>query len=145
MAEEIEEHTDDEEKGTSLNNLQQFNLSIKKNKRKTVIAMQLFFKNVEIEAIETITASKIVVKYVRHGKISKDEEKELRTQIYDIFKAVGIGVPFMLIPGSIILIPFLLKIAKKRGIDLLPSAFTKEIENRVNTENPDSKETPPSP
>jgi len=38
----------------------------------------------------------------------------------------GIGIPFMLIPGSTLLMPFLIKLANKRGIDLLPSAFKTE-------------------
>ena len=38
----------------------------------------------------------------------------------------GIGIPFMLIPGSTLLMPFLIKLANKRGIDLLASAFKTE-------------------
>jgi hypothetical protein len=35
----------------------------------------------------------------------------------------------MLIPGSTLLMPFLIKLANKKGINLLPSAFKKEEEN----------------
>lgn len=38
----------------------------------------------------------------------------------------GIGISFMLIPGSTLLMLFLMKLANKRGIDLLPSAFKTE-------------------
>ena len=56
-------------------------------------------------------ASKIVVKFLKEGKVSKEEEHELKTQIYDLFKIAGIGIPFMLIPGSALLMPFLIKLA----------------------------------
>jgi hypothetical protein len=55
--------------------------------------------------------------------VSKEEEKELRTQVYDLFKVLSIGVPFAIIPGASLLLPFLLKIAQKKCINLLPTAF----------------------
>ncbi len=115
-----------EEKGNN-----EFVAKLKSNKDKSVRAIQLFFENLGQEARETHTASKIMVKYVREGKITKKEEKELKSQIADIFKAVGLGVPFVLIPGSSLLLPFLVKIAEKRGIHLLPTAFT---ENKLKKE-----------
>ena len=108
-----------EKKGES-----EFVKKLKSNKDKSIMAIQLFFENLGKEAKETHVASKIMVKYVRDGKISKGEEKELKSQVADIFKAVGLGVPFVLIPGSSLLLPFLVKIAEKKGIHLLPSAFT---------------------
>ena len=88
--------------------------------------IRLFFINLHSEAKETRDASKIIVKYVRNGKLSKQEEKELKLQVYDLLKIMGIGVPFVMIPGSTILIPFLMKIAEKRGINILPSSFSKD-------------------
>lgn len=101
---------------------------VKRNKDKSVKAFKVFFENLGTEVDETKEASKIFLKFARDGKISKEEEKELRTQVYDIFKAVGIGIPFALIPGSTLLMPFLVRLAKKRGIDLLPTAFNQEEE-----------------
>ena len=91
--------------------------------------MKSFVSKMGAEAKETHEASKIVVKFLKEGKVSKEEEHELKTQIYDLFKIAGIGIPFMLIPGSTLLMPFLIKLANKKGIDLLPSAFKKEEEN----------------
>ena len=96
---------------------------LRSNKTKSVDAIHLFFENLGHEARATHVASKIMVNYVREGKISKEEEKELRTQVFDILKAVGIGVPFVFIPGSTLLMPFLIKLAKQKGIPLLPTAF----------------------
>ena len=56
--------------------------------------------------------------------MSKEDEKELKLQVYDLLKIMGIGVPFVMIPGSSLLIPFLMKIAEKKGIDILPSSFS---------------------
>ena len=41
----------------------------------------------------------------------------------------GTVVPFVLISGSTLLMPFLIKLANKRGFDLLPSAFKTEEED----------------
>jgi hypothetical protein len=48
--------------------------------------------------------------------------------VYDILKTLGVGIPFALIPGASILIPILIKVAQKKGINLLPSAFTEQDE-----------------
>lgn len=94
-----------------------------KNKSKISKALNIFFKGVKNEASDTKETSRIIVKFVANQKIGKEEEKHLKKQVYDMFKILGIGIPFMLIPGAAILIPLLLKAAEKRGIDLLPSNF----------------------
>lgn len=101
----------------------EFSEKIKIHKEKTSKAFQDLLINIKIEATETRQASKVFVKYVKEGKVSKEEEDELRAQVYDILKVLGIGIPFALVPGASLLIPFLIKIAKKKGIDLLPTAF----------------------
>lgn len=120
----------------------EFSLKLKENKDKATVAMKDFVTKLGTEAKETHNASKILAKYIKAGKLSEEEEKELKEQVYDLFKMMGIGIPFMLIPGSTLLIPFLAKVAEKRGINLLPSAFSsnKEIldeleENKKDEEN----------
>lgn len=49
-----------------------------------------------------------------NNQFQKEEEKHLKTQVADVFKILGIGVPFMIIPGATLLIPFILKAAKKK-------------------------------
>ena len=99
---------------------------LKSNRKKASQAMKLFVKNLGSEAKETKEASKIIVKFLKEGKVSSEEEKELKLQVYDLFKMVGIGIPFFMIPGSSLLLPFLLKISAKYGVNLLPSSFTKD-------------------
>lgn len=103
----------------------EFARKLSDNSKKASKAMRMFLHNMGTEAKETHEASKIVVKFLREGKVEKEEEDELKQQVYDLLKMVGIGVPFFLIPGSSLLIPFLMKIAEKRGVNLFPSAFSK--------------------
>lgn len=118
--------TDEELALLKNNGANEFARKLSENKTKASKAMRLFLSNMGTEAKETHQASKILIKFIREGKVEKAEEVELKQQVYDLLKLVGIGVPFFLIPGSSLLIPFLLKIADKRGVKLLPSAFNKE-------------------
>ncbi|MGE0560950.1 MAG: hypothetical protein AB7O47_03970 [Flavobacteriales bacterium] len=96
----------------------------------------LIYKNIleglKTETIETKQASKIALKYISKGSITKEEEVELRQQVYDILKTLGVGIPFALIPGASILIPILVKVAQKKGINLLPSAFSETDDSLSN-------------
>lgn len=107
-----------EEKGQS-----EFVQKIKDNRKKATKALKVFAKDLGNEAKETHQASKILVKFLKEGSVSPDEEKELKTQVYDLFKMVGIGIPFFMIPGSTLLLPFLIKIANRYGVNLLPTSF----------------------
>ena len=104
----------------------EFSEKLKTHGTKATEVLKNFVSKMGTEAKETHEASKIIVKFLKEGKVNKEEEHELKTQIYDLFKMAGIGIPFMLIPGSTLLMPFLIKLANKRGIDLLPSAFKTE-------------------
>ncbi len=101
---------------------------IRRNKFKATKALNGFLIGLKNEASGSKETSRIIVKFISNQKISKEEEKHLKTQVYDIFKILGIGVPFMLIPGSTLLIPFIIKVAEKKGIDLIPSNFKKNKE-----------------
>jgi hypothetical protein len=104
----------------------EFSEKISIHKEKANKAFQELIVNLKVEATETQVASKIFVKYIKEGNVSKKEEQELKTQVYDLLKVLGIGIPFALIPGASLLIPFLIKIANKKGIELLPTAFNEE-------------------
>ncbi|MDB4534109.1 LETM1 domain-containing protein [Vicingaceae bacterium] len=104
----------------------EFSEKITIHKEKASKAFQELIINIKVEATETQMASKILVKYIKEGGITKEEEKELRTQVYDLLKVLGIGVPFALVPGASLLLPFLIKLANKKGIKLLPSAFNED-------------------
>ncbi len=109
----------------------EFVLKIKSHKEKTKKAVRSFIYSMKVEATETHAASKILVKYIKEGEVSPEEEKELRTQVYDLLKMLGIGVPFALIPGATLLIPFLVKLAQKKGIEILPTAFNGKDDEEI--------------
>ena len=111
-----------------LNDKSEFALLINKHRYKTTKALNLFFLGIKNEASDTKEASRIIYKFILNQKITKNEEKLLKMQVFDIFKILGIGIPFMLIPGATLLIPFVIKVAEKKGIDLIPSNFKKDSE-----------------
>ena len=69
--------------------------------------------------------AKILKKYSKTGSITNDEAKIIKEQFYDTLKMVGLGGVFVL-PGGAVGIVILLKISKKLGINLLPSAWSNE-------------------
>lgn len=107
-----------------------FSLFIYKNKTKISLALDAFFKGVKGEAVETKEATLLIQKYVLEGKITKEEEALIKKQAADILKIVGIGIPFVLLPGASIIIPFLIKAAERRNINLLPSHFSSKKEEQ---------------
>ncbi len=112
---------------------------LKGHQTKVTIAFKGFVAKMGTEAKETKEASKVVVKFLREGKVTKEEEHELRTQVYDLLKMLGIGIPFFMIPGSTILLPFLIKVAEKKGVNLLPTAFTNIEEDQKEGEGDPEK------
>jgi hypothetical protein len=104
-------------------NKKEFSQLILKNRGKASKALNEFLNGLKNEATDSKETSRIIYKFVLEQKITKHEEKQLKTKMADMFKIIGVGVPFMIIPGASILIPFLLKIAEKNGIDLYPSNF----------------------
>ena len=96
------------------------------NSEKSAKAFNFFFNSLRKEAIETKQASYLVVKFLKEGKLSKKEEKELKLQFYDVLKIMGVGIPFFMIPGSTVLVPFLIKLSRKLGLDIIPTFFKKD-------------------
>lgn len=107
----------------------EFNNFIKRNRIKTTRAIVLFLVGVKNEAKDTKESSIIIGKYLVKQKITKEEERILKKQVADLFKIVGIGIPFILIPGATLLIPFIIRVADKKGIDLIPSNFKSDERN----------------
>lgn len=75
----------------------------------------------------------IIRQYIADGKINAQQDHVLKTQLADSLKILGVGIPFVLIPGASILMPILIKVAAKYNIELMPSAFTDQ-------DNPNGKQ-----
>ena len=95
-------------------------------KIETVIEEQAhhFLHGLKSESDGEKEAAKVIRKYLNGGQITPEEDHILRTQMMDTLKIVGIGVPFVLIPGASILMPILIKVAERHNIELMPSGFS---------------------
>jgi hypothetical protein len=107
------------------------------NKKKFKEKLHDFLASANHEIVKTKEAGLIIIKHQVSGeKLSKEEKRFIKEQTYDVLKSIGIIVPFALLPGASVLIPIIVSVAKKRGIDILPSSFngtvTKQDENRLN-------------
>ena len=66
----------------------------------------------------------IIRQYIGTGSISAEQDHILKMQLADTIKLVGIGIPFVMIPGASIIMPILIRVAAKHNIELMPAAFT---------------------
>lgn len=67
----------------------------------------------------------IFIKYAKRLPITLSEREFVRIQVIDILKLLGISALFV-IPASTIIIPLLIKMAKKFNYDILPSSMVIE-------------------
>jgi hypothetical protein len=84
-----------------------------------------FLKNLKKEGQETSDAAHILKRYALGEKVSKEEMETFRKQMISILKILGIGIPLVILPGSTLLLPLVLSVAKKYNIDILPNSFKK--------------------
>ena len=89
-----------------------------------------FLKSVKTEYKGSKSSAKVIEKYLKGEKITPEDDLLLHKQVFDYLKYIGIVVPFVVIPGSMILLPLLIREAKKRNIDLLPSSFSDKKEEK---------------
>lgn len=59
------------------------------------------------------------------GTATKEEIKKANEQFGDLLRIAGMGTFFTLIPGSTLLLPFAVIGARKVGVRLLPTSFSK--------------------
>lgn len=100
-----------------------FRAFIQKNGSKVSLALDIFFNGLKGGAQDTKKTTQIIQKFASKEGINKEEEQFLKTYVSDLLKIVGIGIPFVLLPGASIIIPFVIRAAEKRNIDLIPSNF----------------------
>lgn len=91
------------------------------------VELRIFLEKVSNEVGETKEAAAILRKEAAGLPITIEEKKKVREQVFDVLKTVGIGIPFVLVPGASIILPFLIKFAETHGIRILPSSFEKQI------------------
>ena len=60
--------------------------------------------------------------------LTPEQKDKIKNQGFDLFKLTVLGALFI-VPGSGILIVFLVKFGKRFGINILPSSFDKKKDN----------------
>ncbi|HPZ23893.1 MAG TPA: hypothetical protein PLC25_03535 [Bacilli bacterium] len=98
---------------------------MKKELTKLNLAIVDFLKRIKLQGYEKSEAAIILKRYAMGEKISKEDKEKFRYQMIDFIKILGIGIPFTVIPGSSLLLPLVITVAKKYNIDILPTVFKK--------------------
>lgn len=84
------------------------------------------------EKDETKQMLRIYHAYLR-GDASKAELKIANNQLVDVLRATGLGV-FAILPFAPITIPIIVKLGRKLGIEVMPSAFAPKDKNGLLSE-----------
>jgi len=82
---------------------------------------QLFFNILKKEYGDTKDLLPILQKFIKGETLTSQEKKAFQTQMKDTFKLMGLGtIAAIPIPGTMLLIPVIVQLAKKFNVDLLP-------------------------
>lgn len=76
------------------------------------------------EKEETKEMLSIYRKYTK-GQASKEELSIANEQFVDVLRGIGLGV-FAVLPFAPITIPIIVKLARRVGVEVIPSSFTKK-------------------
>jgi len=99
-------------------------------KRKALIPIKIGLLAVKRGLAQESRETKIMlVTYKRFtkGQASKLEMQEANRQFVDVIRSLGLGV-LAVLPFSPITLPFVVKLGEKIGINVLPSAFMKDLQ-----------------
>ena len=82
-------------------------------------------------ADETDQTKAMLATYQRYtqGLATEAELQEANEQFKDLMKSIGLGF-MVILPFSPITIPAIVKLGKKYGVDVLPSAIRNQMENQ---------------
>ena len=81
------------------------------------------FMAIKNEKEETKELAQLLKKYVeQQGSLSSEETKKVKDQFSDILKMAGLSIPIMM-PFSFVIIPLIMKLGQKVGVNILPTSF----------------------
>jgi hypothetical protein len=87
------------------------------------VQSDLFFGIIKKEYGDTKDLLPIIQKFVKTGKLTDQEKAIFQKQMKDTFKLMGLGaIAAIPIPGTMLLIPVIVQLAKKFNINLLPES-----------------------
>jgi hypothetical protein len=99
-------------------------------KRKALIPIKVGLLSVKQGLAEESRETKLMlITYKRFtmGQASKLEMEEANKQFVDVIRGLGLGV-LAVLPFAPITLPFVVKLGEKLGVNVLPSAFLKDLQ-----------------
>ena len=91
---------------------------------------------IKTEAVETKETFTILTKYIQQEKISREDKKKVKIQVFDILRSSGVIVPVMLFPlpfvGTLLLI-IMDHLLLSMNIHLLPDSFYPKEDKKLLT------------
>ena len=90
----------------------------KRRIRRDLLSIKLALAQEKQETREML----LVYRKFTHGEATEAEMKAANEQFVDVLKGLGIGI-FATLPFAPITIPFIIKLGRRFGVDVLPSAF----------------------
>lgn len=99
-------------------------------KRKALIPLKLGLLSVKQNLAQESRETKVMLmtyKRFTKGQASKQEMQEAHRQFVDVIRGLGLGV-LAVLPFSPITLPFVVKLGEKIGVNVLPSAFMKDLQ-----------------
>lgn len=105
-------------------------------KRKALVPLKVGLMAVKNGLAEESRETKVMLityKRFTKGQASKLEMQEANKQFVDVIRGLGLGV-LAVLPFAPITLPFVVKLGEKLGINVLPSAFTKDLQEENVTE-----------
>lgn len=96
----------------------------------TEVQTQMFFDIIRKEYGDTKDLLPIIQKFIKTKNLTPEEKKIFQTQMKDTMKLLGLGaIAAIPLPGTMLLIPVIIQLAKKFNINLLPEVKEeKELE-----------------
>jgi len=101
-------------------------------KRKALIPIKIGLLAVKRGLAQESHETKVMLltyKRFTKGQASKLEMQEANKQFIDVIRGLGLGV-LAVLPFSPITLPFVVKLGEKIGVNVLPSAFMKDLQEQ---------------
>ncbi|WP_436836590.1 hypothetical protein [Paraglaciecola arctica] len=99
-------------------------------KRKALIPLKLGLLAVKRGLAQESRETKVMLityKRFTRGQASKLEMQQANQQFVDVIRGLGLGV-LAILPFAPITLPFVVKLGEKIGVNVLPSAFMKDLQ-----------------
>jgi hypothetical protein len=102
-------------------------------RRKSMIRIRFSMVRLKIALAQEKDETRQMLRIYQHyvtGEVSKTELARANAQLADVLRATGLSI-FAVLPFAPITIPIIVKLGRKLGIEVLPSAFTPQGKRRA--------------